>query len=206
MTRTIDHYIYDHKTGTPCQGVSAECFRTDTGASVATATSDSTGKIEFTGLDDTLLYRVVAKKPGDIRVWDERETLPVGYWKDWTPTVDQGGNVPVTVNEAKYCIVGKVCHIYGKVTANGVGVAGSAIMIGGIPAAAQPALGNIAIGTGHVQDTGVANYWGILWVTGTSFAVQDTNTRVAIGASPSVAFSNAGSADVLDFSATYRVP
>jgi len=72
MSRSIVQYVYDRSTAKPMMGVACECYRTDTGASVATGTTDADGKVTFTGLSDTLTYKVVAKVRGDLRVFDER--------------------------------------------------------------------------------------------------------------------------------------
>ncbi len=74
MTRSISHYLYDPITGKALTGVRGEAFRMDPGASVATATSDNDGLLQFTGLTDSLQHKVMAYVPGDIRVFDERTT------------------------------------------------------------------------------------------------------------------------------------
>lgn len=79
MSRNINQYLYDPRLGKPLIGIRGEAFRTDTMASVATATSDNDGLLSFTGLDDSLTYKVMAYVPGDIRVWDERD-LPQWHY------------------------------------------------------------------------------------------------------------------------------
>lgn len=126
-------------------------------------------------------------------------------WTDWTPTVTQSGAVTVTVTEAKYSIIGDVCHIYAKLAVTGTGTANNAIVIGGQPAAAQPAVTGITPGTGTVSDSGIGTYPGLLQLVGaTDFRLLDTTGAAYdyIGISPNFALANG---DTIEFSATYRV-
>lgn len=133
----------------------------------------------------------------------EATTAHTMTWADWTPTVTQSVSVTVTVTEAKYAIIGKVCHIYAKLTCTSAGTAANDIIIGGQPAAAQPAVTGLDAGVGHVLDNGSANYRGILNIRGTTdFRLIDTSSRVEIGTNPNFALANT---DTIDFSATYRI-
>ncbi len=125
-------------------------------------------------------------------------------YTDWTPTVDQGGAVNVTVDEAKYALIGKICHVQAKLTVTGAGTGGNSIIIGGQPAAIQPALTSGApAGTGIVVDTGTASYPGILSIVGaTTWYIIDAGTRNYVGLNPNIALGNT---DVILFSAVYRV-
>ena len=84
-------------------------------------------------------------------------------YQSWTPTLT---NFTGTVNVAKYCIIGKTCHFYIKVT-QGASVTGQHIFT--LPATAstnEPSGGlgssnaNI-IANGAIQDAGTAYYDGI---------------------------------------------
>ena len=133
-------------------------------------------------------------------------TAALGAWRDWTPTVTQSGAVTVTVTEAKYCLVGKVCHIYAKLAVTGTGTGANAIVVGATPVAAQPAVAageGMVHGQAWVQDAGAANYYGLaVNSSGANWIFPDTNTREYIGVDPNFALANG---DKIFFSATYRV-
>lgn len=84
----------------------------------------------------------------------------VGRCVDWTPTVDQGGNVARTVNYAWYITIASTVITQVKLSITGAGAVGSVISIGGQPTTIQPAnTGFLAvIGTGIVVDNSVGWY------------------------------------------------
>lgn len=129
-----------------------------------------------------------------------------GRWVDWTPTVTQSGAVTVTVTEAKYCLIGKVCHIYAKLAITGTGTGANAITVGATPVAAQPAVAageGMVHGQAWVQDAATANYYGLaVNSSAADWIFVDTNTRGYIGTNPNFALANT---DKIFFSATYRV-
>lgn len=123
-----------------------------------------------------------------------------GDWADWTPVVTQGAATPtLTVTEAKFILVGKVCHIYAKLTITSAGAA-AVFSIGGQPAAAQPALVATPIGVGLFYDADPSgNYFGIIYaLTATDWRFFDTHDRI----SPTQALANG---DGIAFTATFRV-
>jgi hypothetical protein len=61
-------------------------------------------------------------------------------YHDWSPTVSQGSSVPITINEAKYCIIGKQAHVTAMITVNNTGAVGGSVINIGIPAVLAPAL------------------------------------------------------------------
>lgn len=127
-------------------------------------------------------------------------------WRDWTPTVTQLGNVTVTVDRAKYVVIGNTVHIMAELRVTGAGTAGNAIEIGGIPTAVQPsgliALGVSTIGTCSVLDQGVAVYYGFTVVqTASTFRLRDSNTRGEIGSNPNFALANT---DVITLRGSYE--
>src|SRR5512138_2983596 len=76
-----------------------------------------------------------------------------GDWAAWTPTVTQSGAVTVTVTYARYCLVGKVCHVQARLAVTGSGTETNAIVIGGQPAAIQPRYSGASVyvlGTAYV--------------------------------------------------------
>lgn len=90
-----------------------------------------------------------------------------GTWTDFTPTLDQGGAVAITVNYARYAIIGKTAVVQVKVTATGAGTSNK-FTLNGIPAAIAikqttgglNVLGNIVIvdsGTAIFNATAVDN-------------------------------------------------
>lgn len=129
-----------------------------------------------------------------------------GRWVDWTPTVTQGVGVAVTVAEAKYCIMGKVCHINALLAVTSGGTSGGHIIIGSIPLAAQPAMppsGNSPpFGNGHVSSGGT-NYLGMVYASAaTQFRMWDPGTRAIVGSNPAFALANG---NTINFTAAYRV-
>jgi hypothetical protein len=124
-------------------------------------------------------------------------------WQDWTPVVDQGGAVAITVNEAKYCLIGKVCHLYAHLIVTGSGTAGNAIAITGAPFA--PVLGTpwLAVGSGVVADISHGVRAGSLtWDMSAFYLYQDLSGGGAMGYAPDFALA---APDVISFTATYRV-
>ncbi len=78
-------------------------------------------------------------------------------WINWTPTVDQGGAVAVTVNEAQYVKLRTTCFVKARLTAAGVGTSGSAVKVQGMPAAITPVSSTItaAVGAGAIYSGGL---------------------------------------------------
>ena len=82
-------------------------------------------------------------------------------WQPWTPTVTQGGSVACTVTEARYCLIGKVCHCYAHLAITGAGTIDNVIRVANLPVAATPAYiggDEVPIGVGHVLDAGTKRY------------------------------------------------
>lgn len=125
-------------------------------------------------------------------------------WVDWTPTVTQSVAVSVTVTEAKYCLIGKVCHIYAVLAVTGAGTSGEVIKVAGLPTAAQPAIyGRLPAGTGYCNDAGVAEYAAtVIPNAANDIWLVDTKTQAWVGTSPAFALANT---DKINFSATWRV-
>lgn len=122
---------------------------------------------------------------------------------DWTPTVTQGGAVSVTVTEAKYAVIGKVCHLYARVVTTATGTAGNAILIGGLPAGATPAIPDGSDAGGGFLNRGATYHAGRLYyATGSGFYIMAEGQSGGLGASPSFGL---GIGDVIRLNATYRV-
>lgn len=131
----------------------------------------------------------------------------VGRWIDWTPTVTQSVAVAVTVNVAKYLVSDddKV-NAYAELTVTGAGTGGNNILIGGIPAAVQPAgliLGTIStIGIVQIYDTGTSFYLGqVVPSAATSWGLRDSSTRNLMGALPNFALA---AQDVISLRVSYK--
>lgn len=129
-------------------------------------------------------------------------------WTDWTPTVSQSGSsVSCTVTEAKYAIIDKVCHIYADIAVTGDGSASgdAAIVIGGIPSAAQPAHydSHFAVGSGLVLDAGTASIGAqLIAVTASTFKFLGYNVGNYVGLVPNFALANG---DQITLTGTYRI-
>lgn len=126
-------------------------------------------------------------------------------WADWTPTVTQSVSVTVTVTEAKYAIIGKVCHIYAKLAVTGAGTAGNGIQVDGVPAAAQSAVTGtrFVVGVFAIADSGTTDYAGSVLATAAGqFKFLSDGNGDYQGVAPSWALANN---DTINFSATYRI-
>lgn len=135
-------------------------------------------------------------------LWPFLQNLLMVGWTDWTPTVTQSGAVTVTVNEAKYAVIGKVLHLYAKLTVTGPGTGANAIVIGGLPIALAYGGVDTAIGTGVVVDTGTANYTGALVAASVTTLKIVSHSNGYIGVYPDFALA---ATDVITLSGTYRV-
>lgn len=129
----------------------------------------------------------------------------VGRWITWTPTVDQGGAVAVTVNYARYIILNEIVVVQARLTLTGAGVAGNEIDIGGQPAIIEPANVGIlnVIGNGIIQDANLTTiYQGALVANAVGqWKTYADGNAAAIGATPNFALA---SGDVISFVATYE--
>jgi hypothetical protein len=129
-----------------------------------------------------------------------------GGWNTWTPTVTQSGAVAVTVNRARYKVVNDICHTEVQLTCTAAGTGNNAIVIGGQPAAIQPAWTGYWAVLGHVMvhDAGTAYYVGVvLAVAATTWHfMRDAATLGYIGQDPNFALAIG---DVISINATYEV-
>lgn len=86
-----------------------------------------------------------------------------GAWTAFTPTLDQGGAVTITVTAARYAIVGKKASVYIELACTGTVGAGQ-IKVASIPAAIAPrqtaADGTAVCGIGEILDAGTGYYVG----------------------------------------------
>jgi hypothetical protein len=133
----------------------------------------------------------------------ERLESPAKTYTDWTPTVTQSGSVAVTVNEAKYSLVGKVCHIYAKLTVTGSGTITNAIVIGGLPVDSADTNVDSCKGSFMLKDIAAAYYVGSLVIASASTCKLLTDgSGDYVGITPNFALA---SGDLISLSATYRV-
>lgn len=123
-------------------------------------------------------------------------------WQDWTPTVDQGGAVAVTVTFARYAVLGDTVHIRGELAVTGAGTGGNNIIIGGLPGALSPAYVTGDVGTFRVLDAGTAHYVGVLIIaSATTFFGRAHNNGSPIGTTPSFALA---AGDVIYFQGAWE--
>ncbi len=143
-----------------------------------------------------------------LTVWDGSAWVDmptVTAWTTFTPTVTQSGSVTVTVTSARYKLVDDLCTMQVRLAVTGTGTAANAIIVGGIPAAAQPAVsGNDnVIGTFMALDTGIAHYAGAVVAVGASdFRFYNAGDGAYMGVSPAWALA---SGDSISFQASYEV-
>lgn len=127
----------------------------------------------------------------------------VGVSADWTPAVDQGGAVTVTVNAAKYIMVGNLVILLANLAVTGSGTGGNAIIVSGWDSAINPLAGwnGVPVGTCRITDTGTTDYWGVCYHSSTTaLRFIDSVTQGQIGANPSFALANG---DFIRFSMLY---
>jgi len=120
-------------------------------------------------------------------------------WIDWTPTVNQGGAVAVTVTVARYMVLGDLAVVQARLDVTGAGVAASHIVIAGQPAAIQSANAADAmmLGGAWVYDNGAALYVGALvTMAATDWRIICHNEVDFCGVDPSFALT-AGDAILL---------
>lgn len=134
------------------------------------------------------------------------EVPAVTIWTDWTPTVTQSGSVTVTVNYARYSVVNNTVSGVARLTVTGSGTIANNIVIGGMPAAAQPTNAgnaNDAIGSIIISDTGTARYQGVLvaLTAGGWVGIVHNTPSGGMGIVPSFALANT---DVIGFVFNYE--
>ena len=123
-------------------------------------------------------------------------------WMDWTPTVDQGGAVAVTVLLARYMTFGDLAVVQANLAVTGAGNAGNAVSVQGQPATIQAANTGVAIGIGWVYDATVGSYIGALHVIGaTDWRIRAHLETSYVGVDPSFALA---SGDYIRLQAAYE--
>lgn len=124
-------------------------------------------------------------------------------WTTWTPTVTQNGSVSVTVTLARYCLIEKVCIVECNLAVTGSGTITNRISIGGQPAAIQPAVTGIVLGSFILFDSGTAFYVGSVYAQGmTDWQLYAHNGGDAVGIVPNFALA---SGDAIRFTGSYEV-
>lgn len=131
-----------------------------------------------------------------------------GVWKDWTttPVVTQGATPTLTVDWARYAIVGKTVFLNVRLVITSAGTPSQVITISNIPTALRPVNADdpSVLGTGIVYDDSAGTqYVGALvpFVAG-SFHIRAHAEGGVIGSNPSLTLANT---DVISFSATYEI-
>ncbi len=159
-------------------------------------------------------YQMRRAIEGVVRAWLANVTVTIKnlvvtgtfnlVWQDWIPTVTQSGNVTITINEARWCQLGKVVFCYAYLSVTGSGTAGNDIVIGQLPAGAPLAHDNqyMAIGTAQIQDAGTANYVGSVWPPGGgTLKFWAHNQASPIGTTPSFGLA---AGDTIGFTARWE--
>jgi hypothetical protein len=123
-----------------------------------------------------------------------------GAWTAFTPTLTQSAGVAVTVANARYMILaGKTAIVQIQLAVTGSGTAGSAIVLGSIPAALAPRISGILCGYFWYADTGTAYYVGATRMESTTtarFYVHNAAASSPLGTTPSFGAANGDSFEV----------
>lgn len=129
----------------------------------------------------------------------------VSRWQTWTPTVTQGVAVTVTVNYARYVVIGQTVVMMIRLSCTSAGTAGSVISIGGQGAIIQPTntSGVTVIGSGIINDTSAGtNYQGAIIAFGATDWRFIINLSTAyLGSNPALTLA---SGDAISFVASYE--
>lgn len=120
-----------------------------------------------------------------------------GRWLDWTPTVEQDGNVTVTVNVARYTVKDGLVKLEGEVTMTGSGGSSATITIGNLPVSIKNTGLRIPHGTFIIENTGTA------FSNGNLNGNSSTEFRLFFLAGVSPGFTLA-SGDRIGFQASYE--
>ncbi|MCB0190654.1 MAG: hypothetical protein KDJ65_01775 [Anaerolineae bacterium] len=129
--------------------------------------------------------------------------IETGRWEDWIPTITQSSSVTYTLTSgfARYVLSDRTITARMRVGITGSGVAGNAIIIGGLPYDISDVTGDIGIA--RIVDTGSASYVGSCNVqNATSFQVVRDGGSSGIGIAPNFALA---SGDVIALLVAYEV-
>lgn len=126
-------------------------------------------------------------------------------WQNWTPAVNQGGStsVSVTIDRAKYCVLGKTVFIVADLTVTSTGTA-AYIEVTGLPVV--PAYGSfqMAIGSFAIRDDSAPNnYAGAVIMPNTSVLRFRVNNSTGNGLGQNPALTLAAD-DTIGFTASYE--
>jgi hypothetical protein len=115
-------------------------------------------------------------------------------WQSWTPTIDQNGNIAVSIDYAKYIVLARTVILTAHISITAAGTAGNDIIVGGVPSAIEfaqfDALGLFTNGSGLVHDSGTAVYHGIVCpITANTMKIRQATTGF-VGSNPSFALAN----------------
>lgn len=126
-----------------------------------------------------------------------------GVWQPWSPTLDQGGAVAITVNYARYALRGNTVVLLANLTVNGAGTA-TFMQVQGLPFPPAYSAFELAAGVFMIRDaSGPTNYAGstiLSNATSLRFRVDQTGGN-GLGQAPAMTLANE---DTLGFSAVYE--
>lgn len=126
-----------------------------------------------------------------------------GEWADWTPTLTQGGTVSLTIQEAKYSIVGRVCHVYARLTATAGGTVSNVINVGGLPYSLAYTGDVFAVGSAFILDAGTVLYHAAAApASATTLKFGVSGLTDYLGTTGGYTLANN---DIVSFTATYRI-
>lgn len=157
--------------------------------------------------DDRVIQQLAAeidKLKRDVRRLKAREAPQIEF-SDWTPTITQLGAVTITVNYARYIRLGDLVVVNINVETTAAGTTGNAIVIGGQPAAIQPAqlAGVFPVLGEALVENGTTRYVGAVYaVTATEWRVWDSG---ASGNAPLGTGFALASGDEISLFAAYEV-
>lgn len=119
------------------------------------------------------------------------QSVDVGAWRTWVPTLAQNGARTLTVNYGAYRVSGRTVQLQAQVTCTDAGTAGNAIILGNLPVSSKRTGTRAIIGSAYVEDSGTKVYVGAaIAATATTIRVVVNDAVDVLGVNPSFALAN----------------
>lgn len=128
-------------------------------------------------------------------------------WVSFTPALQQGAGLTITIQYARYLILGKLAAVDMQLDITSAGTAGQGIIVTGIPSAIAPTRSGtyvVAAGGGAFYDASVTTRYhlGLRVANSTNIDFFTNASTGQFGANPAV---TAASGDVLNFACAWEL-